>query len=349
MKRILLIKLTSLGDLIHALPALNDAYHADRTFEFDWVVDASFSEVASWHPAIKRIFCTSHRTWRKNLANLKTYKDIRKLIHDIRETKYDLVIDGQGNFKTALMGLFARGTKAGYDRHSVREWIAHIGYQKKISASKKAHAITRLRILFSQSIGYPLPKTPPNFRLKENCFIQPPIQLPSSYLFFVHNASWQTKLWPEQHWIELIVKSVNQGFQILLPWGNSEEEARAKRLAILPGVTVLPRLSLSQIGYVLKNALAAVCMDTGLSHLAAALNIPAITLYGATDSGLTGSRGQNQCHLHSTLPCSPCNQKTCKFKIATAPCLSQITPEKVFQNLIHMTSKLSFQNKKSEM
>lgn len=338
MRRILLIKLTSFGDLIHALPALNDAHRADPTLEFDWAVDASFSEVATWHPAVKKIFRTSHRNWRKNLRHRSTYISIKELIKGLKESEYELIIDGQGNFKTALLGLFARGTRAGYDRHSVREWIAHLGYQKKISASKKVHAIDRLRILFSQSIGYPLPNTPPDFSLKEDCFRKPPMDLPPSYLIFVHSASWRTKLWPEEHWKELITKAVRHGFQILLPWGNAKEEERAKRLSILPEVTVLPHLSLSEIGFVIKNAIAAVCMDTGLSHLAAALHVPSITLYGATDSGLIGTSGQ--CHLQSTLPCAPCNQKSCKFKVANPPCLAQITPETVFQNLLKITGKL---------
>ncbi len=337
MRRILLIKLTSFGDLIHVLPALSDALLADPSIQFDWVIDNHFAEVASWHPAIKQCFRTSHRHWRKHLASSSTYSDVKNLIQNIRETKYDLIIDGQGNFKTALLSLCAKGTRTGFDRHSVREWIAHIAYQKSFPASKKIHAIDRLRVLFSQAIGYPLPQTSPNFQLKEECFTKPILDLPSSYLVFVHNASWKTKLWPEDHWKKLITLSVRHGFTVLLPWGNKEEEERAKRLAICPEAKVLPFLNLSQIGYVLKNAAAAVCMDTGLSHLAAALNIPSITLYGATDAGLTGASGPNQFHLQSTLSCAPCKQKTCKFKTLIPPCLAQISPEIVFQRLYQLS------------
>lgn len=334
MKRILLIKLTSLGDLIHALPALNDAIRADPEIEFDWAIDRGFSEVAAWHPAVKRLFPTSHRKWRKNLGSLATYKNVKELIQDLRKTEYDLVIDGQGNFKTALLSLFARGKRAGFDRHSVREWIAHFAYQKKCAASKKAHAIDRLRSLFSQAIGYPLPQTPPDFSLKEGCFTHPPFELPSSYLVFVHSAGWKTKLWPEEHWKELIRKAVQRGFHVLLPWGSKVEEERAQRLAFISGAKVLPKLPLSQMGYILKHATAAVCMDTGLSHLVAALGVPSITLYGATDSGLIGASGPNQSHLRSNLPCSPCNRKRCQFGAAEPPCLAQITPGMVFRQLI---------------
>lgn len=336
MRRILFIKLTSIGDLIHALPALSDAYRAHPDIEFDWVIDENFREVASWHPAVRGTFTTNHRMWRHGLFHLSTYRTIYRLVKTLRKKRYDLVIDGQGNFKTALLTLLTRGLKAGFDKNSVREKIAHIAYKKRCKASREAHAVDRLRQLFAQALDYPLPTTPPDCLIDPRCFVRPCCDLPPSYLVFVHSASWQTKLWPERHWAELIKKSVSAGLTILLPWGNREEEARAKRLASHPQVRVLPRLSLSEIGYVLAHATACVCMDTGLSHLTAALNIPSITLYGSTDSGLTGASGENQIHMESSRSCSPCNKKTCRLPTSALmpPCLAEIRPEKVFQNLM---------------
>ncbi|HSX10758.1 MAG TPA: lipopolysaccharide heptosyltransferase I [Chlamydiales bacterium] len=330
-KKVLLIKLTSLGDLIHALPALNDAALAIPDIEIDWAIDKSFSEVALWHRAVKRFFPTSHRQWRKKLSHLSTYSDVRAFVRNLRASEYDLVIDGQGNFKSAFLALLARGKRVGFDRHSVREWIAHFAYQKKVTASWKIHAIDRLRILFSRALDYPLPLSPPDFSLKEGCFVKPPFELPPSYLVFIHSASWKTKLWPEAHWKELIALASHAGYPVLLPWGSPGEEERAKRLAALPEAHVLPRVSLSEMGYILKRAKGAVCVDTGLSHLAAALRVPSVTLYGATDSGLIGTSGHI---LQSNLPCAPCNQKSCKFKVAIPPCLAQITPQTVFQKLL---------------
>lgn len=341
MKRILLIKLTSLGDLIHALPALTDARGFYPDIEIDWLVDEHFQEIATWHPAIKQIFTTNHREWRHGLAKPKTISSIYSLIKKLRSTHYDLIIDGQGNFKTGLFTLCMKGLRVGFDRHSVREPIAHLAYQKKVSSSKKSHAINRLRELFAGALDYPIPKDPPDCGILEDRFRPPPCPLPESYLVFVHNASWQTKLWPEGHWKELIRMAVNSGYKILLPWGNPEEKARAKRLAISPQVQVLPKLSLSEVGYVLKRALACVSMDTGLSHLIAALNIPSLTLYGATDSGLIGASGKNQLYLRTTLACAPCNKKKCKIEpsCATPPCLAQITPELVFNKLLQLLTE----------
>src|SRR6266567_8025676 len=334
MKRVLLIKLTSLGDLIHALPALSDAKSARPELEFDWVIDENFQEIAAWHPAVKSVITTNHRKWRGALAHPSTLGSISRLVAEIRAVEYYLVIDGQGNFKTALLSMFARGPRAGFDRHSVREWIAHFAYQRRFAASKNAHAIDRLRRLFASALDYPIPASPPDFRIQRDRLVAPKVDLPKDYLVFVHNASWKTKLWPERHWTALIGKSAQAGFRVLLPWGNAEEEARAKRLAIAPEVQVLPRLGLSEIGYVIERARACVCMDTGLSHLAAALDVPSITLYGSTDSGLIGASGASQVHLRSDLPCSPCRKKTCRYTRGDNPCLQQITPDRVYTELL---------------
>src|SRR5690349_14476074 len=337
MPRVLLIKLTSLGDLIHALPALSDAQNAVPGIEFDWVIDENFQEIATWHPAVKCVITTNHREWRGSLASSETHGSISTTIGQMRSRQYDLVIDGQGNFKTALLSLCAKGLRAGFDSHSVREWIAHLAYQRRYAASRNAHAIERLRRLFAAALDYPVPDSPPDFRIRRERFVKPAVGLPGEYLVFIHNASWKTKLWPERHWIELIGKAVQAGFRVLLPWGNSLEEARAKRLAIAPEVQVLPRLRLSEIGYVLARARACVCMDTGLSHLTAALDVPAVTLYGSTDSGLIGASGASQVHLKSDRFCAPCRSKTCRYSSGDNPCLEQIGPERVLGELLRLT------------
>jgi heptosyltransferase I len=336
MTRILLIKLTSLGDLIHALPALTDAYQLNPDCEFDWLIDENFQEIATWHPAVKTTFTTNHRSWRNSLRDLTTYSSIYHLVKSLRQKKYDLIIDGQGNFKTATFTFCTKGVKAGYDRRSVREPVAFLAYQKRYSISKTAHAIDRLRRLFACALEYSLPTTSPNFLIDQTKFKKPDFDLPAHYLVFVHNASWKTKLWPEEHWRELIQKTVERGYTILLPWGNAEEEARAKRLACCSQVRVLPRLSLSQVGYVLAKARASVCVDTGLSHLAAALNVPSITLYGSTDSGLIGASGNHQTHFQSTLACAPCYKKSCLYPCATLnpPCLAELHPDRIFAHLM---------------
>lgn len=337
-RRILLIKLTSLGDLIHALPALSDAREAYPEIQFDWVADENFQELARFHPAVGEIFTTNHRAWRKALTQSATYRAIAKLISTLRSRQYDLIIDGQGNFKSALICWLAGENRAGYDKHSVRERIAHLAYQKQFAVSREAHAIDRLRRLFAAALDYPLPTTPPDFQIQKERLKTPQLDLPSRYLLFIHSASWKTKLWPEEHWIKLIRLTTEAGYHILLPWGSPAERARAERLAIHPQAQLLPRLSLSELGYLLHHSLACVSVDTGLAHLAAALGTPSITLYGATDSGLIGTSGENQIHLHPSLPCSPCQQKSCRFSKGDSPCLAEISPQRVFHKLTQICS-----------
>lgn len=338
MKRILLIKLTSLGDLIHALPALSDAMLAIPDISFDWMIDENFREVATWHPAVKNIFTTNHRAWRKGLFHPATVQSITKLTESVRKNTYDLVIDGQGNFKSALLSLFTHGKRAGFDRHSVREWIAHLAYQKKCAASKTNHAIDRLRRLFASALEYPFPLSPPDFGIDREKFRAPAIELPTDYVVFIHSASWKTKLWPEEHWKDLIQKTIADGLSILLPWGSPQEKERAERLAIDPRVHVLPKLSLSEIGHILQSARACVAMDTGLSHLAAAINIPCVTLYGSTNAGLIGTPGERQVHLTSSLPCAPCEKKQCKLSATENPCLKEIIPDRVHKELLRQAN-----------
>lgn len=337
--RVLFVKLTSMGDLIHALPALSDAQRAIPNIQFDWVIDESFAEVASWHSAVVNIIPSAHRRWRKNLWQTLVDGDFRRFIRALRRNKYDLVIDGQTNLKAALVTLCSRGIKCGFDKTSAREYPAHLAYNRRYHHPKQDHAITRVRSLVAQALGYATPTDTANFAIQLDRLVKPAIDLPKKYLFFVHNASWVTKLWPEEYWQQLISYTIQAGYSILLPSGNNEEMLRAQRLAqAQTNVIALPRLKLSEVAYLLAHAEAAVCVDTGLSHLSAALNVPAITIYGATDSGLIGATSalSKQIHLQSKFACAPCNQMQCSY---TSPsqvkpaCNQELNPELVWSQL----------------
>ncbi len=333
--RVLFVKLTSMGDLIHALPAMTDARRVSPNIHFDWVIDKNFSEVASWHPAVKNIFCTSHRQWKKHPWQSIRDGEITNFLGNLRRQKYDLVIDGQTNFKSALITLLSRGKRCGLDKRSAREWIAHLAYRQKYYVPKNLHAITRLRQLFSQIFQYPLIGDQPNYGIESYPFVPPKIALPYPYLVFVHNASWQSKLWSEENWHRLIEMAADEKLHVLLPWGNQLEKIRAQRLGQgHKNAYVLPFCSLSEHAFILKNSLGAVCSDTGLSHLAAALNVPAVTMYGSTSVHLIGTTGANQSHNVSPFPCSHCYKFECKYegKLQTEPlCLNEIKPEILWQ------------------
>lgn len=338
--RVLFVKLTSMGDLIHALPAITDAARAIPNISFDWVIEKSFSEVAKWHPAVKNIIPTSHRKWKNNFSQSYKSGEIQQFIKTLRTEKYDLVIDGQASIKSALTMLFTKGTRCGLDKNSAREWIAHLAYQKKFFVDKDMHAIKRLRSLFSQVLDYPYVNDQPDYGISDYVFPSLRLNLPKPYLVFVHNASWQSKRWPESYWRQLVILAAREGFHVLLPWGNEAEKQRAIRISTNnSNASVLPFCSLSQHAAILKGSKGAVCSDTGLSHLAAALNIPAVTLYGPTSTQLIGTTGLNQHQFVSSFPCKMCYKQQCHYDNQThADSLCQLVmkPEMVWEKFKKM-------------
>lgn len=342
--RVLFVKLTSMGDLIHALPALTDAARAIPGISFDWVIEKSFSEVAMWHPAVKNMMPTSHRKWRRHLWQSLTSGEITQALRAIRKEKYDLVIDGQTSTKSAIITLLSKGTRCGLDKDSAREWFAAYAYQNKYFVDKSLHAITRLRMLFAQVLNYPYIDNKPDYGISTYSFPTLTFPLPRPYVVFVHMASWESKLWPESYWHQLINFAADEQLNVLLPWGNASEKERAERLARKhQNAHVLPFLSLSAHAQILKNAVGAICCDTGLSHLAAALNVKSITIYGPTSTALIGTTGQFQLHQEPDFPCVRCYQYQCNYNRGSqseSACMLASTPERVWERFkAHSLSK----------
>jgi heptosyltransferase-1 len=333
-KRVLVIKLTSMGDLMHALPALSDARKIWPDISFDWVVDESFAEVPVWHPAVNFVYKSAHRRWRRNFWQSLTTGEFQGFYRQLNENDYDVVIDAQNNVKSAVISLLRRGRVYGMDKGSVAEQPAYIAYAKRIPVDRQQHAIARQRQLFASALGYKVPDTPPEYGLKANAFRLPDLTLPAPYLVFVHNASWTTKLWPESYWHDLTVIAGREGYNVLLPGGSEEELQRAARLAEKhDNAVALPRLSLSELGGLITHAAGAVCCDTGLAHLSAMTGVPTVTLYGPTSKALIGTTGDNQQQLVASNPpysCAPCYKRTCNFEQANArmsACMQSFRPE----------------------
>ena len=214
---------------------------------------------------------------------------------ELQSRDYDIVIDAQGLIKSAaLVTRLAKGVKHGLDNRSAREPFASWWYDKKHEISKQQHAVERTRELFAKSLGYDKPPSQGDYAIAGH-FLKPLSQHESPYLVFLHATTRDNKHWPEAHWRELIERVRPAGLRVKLPWGAEHEHQRALRLAEgFEHVEVLPKLSLEAVAQQLAGADAVVSVDTGLSHLTAALDRPNITLYGPTDPGLIGGYGQNQ-------------------------------------------------------
>lgn len=296
--RVLIIKMSSMGDIIHTLPAVTDATQAVSNIQFDWVVEEAFTEIPKWHKQVQQIIPIALRRWRKNIWQAIQSGEVKQFYTQLRAEEYDFVLDAQGSIKSAITTRLSRGSRLGMDKDSVRESLACLAYQQTFPVSWQQHAISRLRLLFSEALKYPFPMTSPQYDIDKNNFCQNKIVLPKDYLLFIPNTSCSTKHWSNQAWSLLLTKMTHQGVRVYIPWGNEGERINANRLAKKnPLARTLPYLSLSEMAAVLANAKAVVTVDTGLSHLSAALGIPTIVLYGPTHPSLIGTIGSSQLHI----------------------------------------------------
>jgi heptosyltransferase-1 len=330
--RVLLIKTSSLGDIIHTLPAITDASLAIPNIQFDWVIEEAFAELPILHSHVAKIIPVALRRLRKKTISPQTWREWIQFYRQLHERDYDLILDAQGLMKSACMAYLAKGKRAGLDFRSARESFASLFYQKKYSINFYQHAIVRMRNLFSLSLNYSLPSSTPDIGLqfKTNTQREP-------YLVFLHGTTWQTKEWPENYWCELAELINKSGLKIKISGVRPEEIARAKRIAFGKSwVEVLPSLSILQMGELLANAHGVVAVDTGFGHLAAALNVPVVSMYGPTHPEYTGAIGNHAINLTSSFVCTPCFKKTCQYRkpmLDTPACFTMIPPARVWFEL----------------
>ena len=286
--RVLIVKTSSMGDVVHALPAISDMHRQVPGLQVDWLVEQAFAAIPALHPGVARVIPLAWRKWRKRLWRADTRAAIAALRHELRREPYDLVLDMQGLLKSVLWGAQARGPLVGYDRASIREPAAAWFYRRSAAVPRQLHAVARNRALAAAHLGYALPVGAPDFG------IRPPagpwgVDGPSAVL--VPCASRPEKLWPEPHWIALGQRLQQAGLVPVLVWGNDAERARAERIAAGCGGAVPPFLSVAGMAAVLGQARCVVGLDTGFSHLAAAFGAPTIGIYCDHEPGLAGITG----------------------------------------------------------
>lgn len=287
MLKILLVKTSSMGDVIHNLPVVSDILSHFPDAEIDWVVEESFAGIPALHPGVREIIPVAVRRWRKNLFSRAVHLEISAFIQRLRGKVYDVVLDTQGLIKSAAIARLAHGARCGFDRHSAREALAALLYDKTIKIEKGQHAVVRNRLLAGRAFGYE-PDEPVNYGITA-----PALELPwlaaSPFAVLLHATSRDDKLWSEDHWIALGRHLADREIACVLPWGSEAERQRSQRLAThIPSAIVAPTLTLGQAATLLSQAVAAVGVDTGLIHLAAALKTPTVALYCASAPGLTG-------------------------------------------------------------
>ncbi|MEJ5209996.1 MAG: lipopolysaccharide heptosyltransferase I [Burkholderiales bacterium] len=285
--RVLLVKTSSMGDVIHNLPVVADirARHPDAALH--WLVEEAFADIPRLHPGVETVIPVALRRWRRQPWRPAVWREMAAFRRRLTAHTYDLILDTQGLLKSALLCRLARGERVGYCAASAREPLAAWFYDRCHDVDRAAHAVVRYRMLAVAALdlprdlpldyGLPRPPRAPSFAPK------PP------YAVLLTATSRAEKLWPEAHWAALGQALATRGLNLMLPWGSLAEYERARRLADqMPGALPAPRMTLAEAAALLAHASLVVGVDTGLVHLATAVGAATIGLYGGSDPRRNG-------------------------------------------------------------
>jgi heptosyltransferase-1 len=285
--RVLIVKLSSLGDVVHAMPVVHDIRSVYSGALIDWVVEPAFAPLVRRVQGVRTVIECAQRRWRKRWWTSAVRAEWRAFKQQLQAERYDAVIDLQGLTKSAIVARMAHGPSfglanqtegSGYER-TVR-WLL----DQTIEIEPRIHAVDRSRELAGRALNYPVGGSPYFGLLAQG----EPAAQPT--VVFVHGTSRDDKLWPEEGWVELGQRMVASGYDVALPHAGAEELARAERLAraIGPHATVWPAMSLDALVDRLGSVQGVIGVDSGLSHIAVALNLPHVQLYNFPTAWRTG-------------------------------------------------------------
>lgn len=283
MKRILIVKVTSLGDIVETQPVVSDLRRAFPSAKIDWAADAAFAEIIRWNPAVDRVVSAPLRQFKK-ARSWAGLRDIAASTGDLRAEKYDAVLDIHGVYKSAIIAFLARGRRRyGYTNKDLGERGAAFAYNARFGPRPRTDAWRGMRVSVADALGYTFDETP-NFNLK----LPPPgvpLALPQGapVAMLFHATSATEKKWPIERWAETGRSLTARGYRIALPWGTDAERVEAQQIvARVPGATVLPKLSVTECAHCIAASALIVGMDTGLVHLAHALGRRTVMIFTAT-------------------------------------------------------------------
>lgn len=285
--RLLIVKTSSMGDVVHALPVVGDILRHHPQAEIHWLVEAPFAAIPQMHPGVQRVLPMSWRKWRKQLFSRSTWQAMGRLRDELRGAGYDGVLDLQGLLKSALWARQTGAPVLGYDRRSIREPAASWAYAHTRPVALDLQAVQRCRLLAAAHLGYRV-EGAPDFGLRAPA----PTWIPrAAHAVLIPSASRREKLWPERQWVEVGRRLHERGWMPVVLWGRDEEQTLAERIAASCEGDVPPFLRVGEMAAVLASAHQVVGLDTGFTHLAAALGRPTLGIYCDHEPGLAGITG----------------------------------------------------------
>jgi heptosyltransferase-1 len=288
MADILFIKTSSLGDVIHHMPAVTEARRHFPAARFAWVVEEDFAPLVALHPAVETVIPVASRRWRRMWFGPSTWPERRAFTRALRARAYEAVIDTQGLFRSALIARRARGERHGYDAASIKERAAAAFYDVRHRVDRSLHAIARNRALTGLALGY-APEGEIDFGLDRAALGG---AATGRYAVLLHATARPEKEWPVEHWIALGNNLSARGYDLVIPWGSEAERDRSSAICARVARASAPdRRPLREVAALIAGARFAVGVDTGLAHLAAALSVPLVAVFAGTEPGLYGPMG----------------------------------------------------------
>ena len=296
MDRVLLVKTSSLGDVIHNLPVVSDIHRQFPQVKIDWLVEENYGFIPKMHPQVNEVITVALRRWRKTLYLPATWQQIGAVRHRLKSVKYDAVIDTQGLLKSALLAKWANGPSYGQDRQSAREPSAARFYTHELPISRRLHAVERNRLLAAKALRYPTPTDAADYGTNLGDLGRPSFIPEGEYVFVLHGTARASKRWPDAHWQQLFDLLLEKDLLAVAAWGSDEELELSKAFEADNKAVVVPpsRLSVMESAQAILHAKAVIGVDTGFSHLAAALGVPVIGIYTDTDPALSGVHGSGK-------------------------------------------------------
>jgi heptosyltransferase I len=316
MSDILFIKTSSLGDVVHHMPAVSDARRHRPHARIGWVVEEAFAPLVRLHPAVDDVISVASRRWRRMPLAPQTWREAAAFARAMRAQSHETVIDAQGLLRSALVTSLARGRKHGYDRQSVRERAASLFYDEHHGVARDLHAIMRNRLLTADALGY-APDEPIDFGLDRASLTEGVL---GREVVLLHATARPEKEWPVERWIELGRSLHADGFSVVLPWGNESERQRSLKIASALPDAIVPQLQpLDQVARMIARAAFVVGVDTGLLHVAAALSVPLVAIFVGTEPGQHGPLGSGKIEIVGALGATPSTADVCAAVARIAP------------------------------
>ncbi len=347
--KVLIVKTSALGDVVHALPVLAWLKSADPDMQIGWLVEKAFAPLLEDHPLIDKIHPIDTKSWRKK-GRIEGLRGLYRTLVALRAERYDVALDLQGNSKSGIFTLFSGAPRRfGFDRAAVREWPNLLATNHKVVLADEDHHISARSLAVARRAfpsGHEAPPAGPltvgNTESEKVASMLQERGLGGRPLIVLHyGTTWTTKLWSLDHWCDLARRLVLRGTgDLLLTWGNDAEKKAAQAIAdAIEGQAVIwPRGSLSELVALLSRADLVVGGDTGPIHIAAAVGTPTVSIYRVTDAQRNGPRGELHALLQTPLDCSPCLRKSCE---RDSECGGSISVEKVEKAIAQILEKRS--------